>query len=337
MFLKEKDAALGDDVIYDTNVVKNKNDLSTPTLSKKFIWADFTMMTGNPFYTVPKNPAQPSTYNFSDFLDRMTQLSSGIDARQMGIQGSSSVTLGEAQQIQANNNVKSLFEIRINNMWEKTFWELWYRAYKENFSDAEKKLVRVTNALWTQNFEFTKDDLMTSQDPDVEIRAKSDIASERQAQMANLAPLLMAAMNNPAKSQIAKTMAERKLYELNNIEEDESFIYVPPSWEEIDAMWKLPLLNNNDPLGITIQPDEVNLDHMTYITIFKQALPTPATKAAIEARKQAMIENGKAQANSQASSESMLQAGNQAQNMMMQNANNINQSNSNSNNRGQVG
>lgn len=43
MFIREKDLALGDDVLYDTNVIKNKNDLSTPTLSRKFIGADGTM------------------------------------------------------------------------------------------------------------------------------------------------------------------------------------------------------------------------------------------------------------------------------------------------------
>jgi len=37
MFLKEKDAALGDDIIYDTNIIKNRNDLSKSTLNKKFI------------------------------------------------------------------------------------------------------------------------------------------------------------------------------------------------------------------------------------------------------------------------------------------------------------
>lgn len=40
MFLKEKDVALGDDVIFDTNIIKNPNDLVRPTMNKKFIGAD---------------------------------------------------------------------------------------------------------------------------------------------------------------------------------------------------------------------------------------------------------------------------------------------------------
>lgn len=97
-------------------------------------------------------------------------------------------------------------------------------------------------------------------------------------------------MQNPAKSEISRTMAERKLYELNDVTPDEQFIFVNPSWEELDARDKLPLLNNNDPDGVKVSPDELDADQMTYITIFQQALPTPATKAAIEARKQILIQ-----------------------------------------------
>lgn len=43
MFLREKDAALGDDVIFDQNIVKNPNDLTRPTINKKFIGADGRM------------------------------------------------------------------------------------------------------------------------------------------------------------------------------------------------------------------------------------------------------------------------------------------------------
>lgn len=291
MFLREKDLALGDDVLYDTNVIKNRNDLSTPTLSRKFIGADGQNgPISNAVSIIPKNPTNQSTYQFNGMMDSIVQLSSNIDPRQMGVMGSSSTTLGEAQQLQANNNVKSLFEIRINNIGERQFWNQWYRSYRENFAGADKKIIRVSNSLGSQNIEFTKEDIMSSSDPDVKVTSKTELANERAQQIANLTPLLIATMNNPAKPQISRTMAERKLYELNDVSADEQFIYSPPSWEELDARDKLPLLNHNDPLGIRIAPEEMNADQTTYMVIFNQALPTPATKAAIEARKQAIVQ-----------------------------------------------
>ena len=323
MFIREKDLALGDDVIYDTNVIKNKNDLSTPTLSRKFIGADGSMGNiGNAVSIIPKNPSSGATYSFMDKLDSMVSLASGMDARQMGISGGANVTLGEAQQIQANNNVKSLFEIRINSQGEKQFWKLWYRAYRENFGSGEKKVIRVTNSLGSQNIEFEKEDILGTADPDVKVVSKTELANERAQKIANLTPLLIATMNNPAKPAIARAMAERKLYELNDVTEDEQFVYVPPSWEELDARDKLPLLNWNDPDGVKIAPEEMGADHMTYITVFGQALPTPATKAAIEARKRALIMQGINGMNQQPAQEGTGQA---AQNMMLQNANSANQ------------
>lgn len=129
---------------------------------------------------------------------------------------------------------------------------------------------------------------------------------EKAAMRANITPLLLSVMNNPNKPAIAKNMAERKLYELSNIEEDEQLVYAPPTYEEMDAMQKLILLNNNDMLGAKI--DDPNVDHLTYIIVFQRALNTPAKFAAIEARKMAMIELGQQQ-------ETQSQQGNQFNNM----------------------
>ena len=294
MFIREKDLALWDDVLYDTNVIKNKNDLSTPTLSRKFIGADWTMWPiSNAVSIIPKNPTSNSTYNFMDKLDSIITMATAMDSRQMWIQWGSNITLWEAQQLQANNNVKSLFEIRINNIWEKHFWFLWYRAYKENFWDAEKKIIRVTNSLWSQNIEFSKKDLFTTKDPDIEVISNTELTTERQKQSVQLTPLLMNIIADPGASKISKTMAQRKLLELAWIDEDEQLIYVNPSWEELDAKDKLVLLDNNDMDWVKIEPEELQWDQMTYITIFSQALPTDATKTAIQARKEAIIQKWK--------------------------------------------
>lgn len=253
-------------------------------------------------------------------LDSMVQIATWQDARQMWIQWGSNITLGEAQQLQANNNVKSLFEIRINNIWEKQFWKLWYRSYRENFNEAEKKIIRVSNSLWVQNIEFTKDDIFAKSDPDVEIKSKTEIANEREKQKATLTPILLAIINNPTKSQISRTMAERKLLELADVSPDEQFILVNPSWEELDARDKLPLLNNDDKDWVNVDVDDIEADQMTYITIFNQALPTSATKAAIQARKDIIIKKGKNMLQQQAMPwQGWMQQ--QATNLALQNSN----------------
>ena len=81
-FIREKDMALGDDVIFDQNIIKNQNDIAVPTLARKFIPADGTLGNiQNAVSIIPKNPTSNSTYNFMDKLDSIVQLASGVDAR----------------------------------------------------------------------------------------------------------------------------------------------------------------------------------------------------------------------------------------------------------------
>ena len=121
----------------------------------------------------------------------------------------------------------------------------------------------------------------------MEITNKSDVKAEKDAQKANLTPLLLQVINNPNKPRIAKDLAERKLYELNGLESDEAMVYAPPSYEELDALEKLELLNNNIMEGAVI--DEPDVDHFVYLTIFDRALDTEAKFAAIQARKDMII------------------------------------------------
>jgi hypothetical protein len=238
-------------------------------LNKKFIGVDGSRgAIQNAVSVVPRNPAGSSNYNFTQFLDRSIEMAVGVDARQMGVQANNNITATEAQQLQANNNLKSIFQNRINSVGEKYFWKLWMRSYREHFKSSEKKIVRITNSFGTKNIEFSKDDFITSEDPDVEIKASSETRAEKDSQKANLTPLLLSVMNNPNKPAISKNMAERKLYDLNGIEEDESLVYAPPTYEEMDALQKLQLLNMNNMEGAQI--DEPDVDHLTYIVVFQR-------------------------------------------------------------------
>lgn len=207
--------------------------------------------------------------------------------------GTKNTTLGEAQQLQANNNLKTIFNNRINARGEKFFWQLWYRCYRENFTSSAEKVVRVTNSFGSTNVEFKKADFLTDEDPDVSVMTKSEYVAIRDEQRQNLTPLLLSVMNNPNKPAISKAMAERKLYDLSEVPEDEALVYAPPSYEEMDAMQKLELINNQDMLGAQI--DNMEVDHLTYILVFERAIDSPVKWAAIEARKQAIIAMGQNQ------------------------------------------
>lgn len=301
MFVKEKDQALGDDFLFDTNVIKNPNDLTKPSITRKGIGADGRKGSlAGAVAIIPKNPASPSNYNFIDLLDRVTAFATGQDARQMGIQGSGNVTLGEAQQLQANANLLTQYLNNIEQVGEKNFWKLWLRSYRENFGKAEKKVVKVTDAFGSKNVEFTKKDFITENDPDVKITSASDEEAKNAQARVNLAPVLMQVSANPEYSSFSRNAAMRKLLTINGLSEEESEVFCPQTYEEIDALAKLELINAGEPLGAKIDPENVeNVDHNVYLQIFKRAVDNEVKFAAINARKEMIIRLGQNKQNQQ--------------------------------------
>lgn len=297
MFIREKDAALGDDVIFDTNIIKNPNDLTRPTLNKKFIGADWRNWPINASVAVvPKNPSAPASYNFIEFLDKSAEFATWFDARQMWLQGSWNITLGESQQLQANANLKTQYLNEIGNIGEKHFWELWLRCYHENFEDWDKKIVRVTDAFGTKNIEFTKEDFLTENDPDIKIVSEADKSAKLEQQKTQLWPVLMQMAVDPSKSEWNRKNIQSKLLEMYWVRKDEMCLYLKEIPEEIDAMNKLELINANIPEWAVIEPETfATTDHSVYIAVFKQALDSPLKYKAIEARKQAIIQNAQTQ------------------------------------------
>jgi hypothetical protein len=293
MFIREKDMALGDDVLYDTNVVKNRNDLTSATLSRKFIGADGRGGNiQNAVAIIPKNPSSGSTQNMVSLLDQWAQTAVSIDPRTMGISGSQAVTATESQQLQANSNLRTLFEGKINNIAEVDFWKEHLRGYLENMGASEEKVVRVTNCFGSQLKKLTTNDIITDTDPDMEVVSKAELQNEIDRKKANLTPLLMAVMNDPNRPAASKDSALRKMFELNDLTKEEAYLYALPSAEELDATDLVPLLNMNIMDAATIDPAKMDVNHATYIAVFQKALPTEAREKAIQARKRAIIEMG---------------------------------------------
>jgi len=102
------------------------------------------------------------------------------------LQGSANITLGEAQQLQANANLKTQYLNEIGNIGEKHFWQLWLRSYHDNFRKSDKKVVRVTDAFGTKNLEFTKDDFMSKENPDIKIVSEADKVAKLEQQKSQL-------------------------------------------------------------------------------------------------------------------------------------------------------
>ena len=291
MFLREKDLALGDDVIYDENLIKNPANLASTQVARKFMGAD-----GNKgdiqkaAAVIPKNPTQPSGFNIMGQFDKWVQDATSTDEQARGVLPSTpgDTTATQTMTSQSNSNIKTLFKSNINKVGETEFWRQHMRGYAENMGLADKKKIHVAMRSATRVEILEKSDFVTGEVPELEITTKREIQQTLSQQKADLVPYLMATINNPNKPVYAKTAAERKLLELSEVDEEETFEYAPMTAEEADAMRIVPLLDLNIMDAADIR--DMDVDHASYMAIFMtKALPTAARDRAIENRRKAIF------------------------------------------------
>ena len=273
--------------IYDKWKIPNRNDLAWLTEEPKLIGINLNpneslanVITETQFAQVPQD-----NFNVQEAIDYQVRLATGIDPLTIWISSPWALTATESQQIQENANLILWLGNKIANWWEKDFWIKWYKMYKQHFSG--KKIVRLVNPLTTNIIQLSKEDLNTKYDPDVTIKSKSELDKKNQKIIQFLTWIV------PFLQQewwFAYKYGLRKLITMQWIDIDESKVLVPEMSEEIEAMMQLELLNRWEELWPVT---EINQDHDAYISIYKQAMDTPAKYKAIQWRLLAKMEKDK--------------------------------------------
>lgn len=285
-------SSLGNYRIYNKDKFPNRNDLSNLTVEPKLIWVNL-----NPWETLDwvirelEFPQVPNdNFNVQEVIEKQSRYATWVDPLTMWVQWSGTMTATEAQQIQANANLILGLTSLLDTRWEKDFWMKWMKMYKQNFK--WKKIIRITNPIWANVIELKKWHIKTKQDPDIIIKARSQVNKVKEQQFLAMQYFLPMITSNPNRwdSPFNSIFAMRYALETKNIPEDVIKMIIPEKAEEIEANKQLLLLNENVDLE-AIQ--DLNEDHDAYISIYKQAIDTSAKRKAIEARRQAKIEKKK--------------------------------------------
>ena len=275
--------------LYDPKAIKNVLDLKKPSVNTKWISFDSNSWVpiSNAVYPVPRQSIMNDSYNVSQELKADIQIATWMDNRTLWVQWDKTTTLWEAQQIQANANVRLWLNVEINNWAEKKFWKIWYRTYQENFWSADIKLIRVSSWFWISNIEFKRDDFIWWEMVDIVVESRKYIEQLREKQkisfMAKL-PLILQDANIPT---ISKKIAMRYSLKLDWMQRDYINIMIPPTVEELNAEQKITLINNENDLWAVV--DDIAEDHYTYLVLFERARDNSVKQKAIENRKQAII------------------------------------------------
>lgn len=240
---------------------------------------------------VPKAGIKSDAFAMPNIMRNQGETDIGIDAALRGVSPDASRTATEHQRVQKNANLRMLLGSKIDSRAEKKFWRQWYRSYYDNFSMEDEKNIYLNTGLGQLPLKVMKKDFTTKGDIDIKVitTTEADEMQEKQraAYMATITPILQ----NPG-SKYSKDFALRKMYKLNGISDEEAYILVPESPEEIQAKMDLELLNRGKDPGKIVNLQE---DHMTFIAIYQSAVNIPNNNAksnAIARRRMAVRQSG---------------------------------------------
>lgn len=281
-------SSLWPDRLYAKDLIANRNDLVNLTPEPKLIGIDSklgTIALQNAMMEVPVSQVPNDNGNTIETLTYFNNMATGIDPQSMGVQTPGSMTKAESQTLQANANLLFSLTNSINFWWEKDFWRKYAYITQTNFSG--KKVIRITNQLGTQFLEIKAKELKSKEDLDVEIESQADYKAKSAQERVTFWAML------PYYVQqwwYAAKYALRKMSWLSDVDYDESFVLVEKSAAEEEANLNLEMLNRNIDLEL---PTDLMEEHNTYITIYRQAMDTPAKRKAINARTMMKIQKDK--------------------------------------------
>lgn len=273
--------------IYNTQAIRNRRDLDFGFNKAIGVNLPKDGRLSDVLLPIRKDQNSNSTINQEQSLDAEVQISTGADAMQAGVLSSQDRSATEVQQVAANSGTRFLLGYRINAWGEKRFWFLWYRLYRQYFSQTQKKIVRLQGGFNVRYSTITRKDFITTQDPDITIVSKTELSNRRDKERLYFAQLVPSLLQDPSKPVASRNFTMRYWLKLNNLQPDVISVMVPETPDEQQAILENELLSRNISATILITDD-----HLTHMLIHSSAEDTNAKFAHIEAHRQAYITSG---------------------------------------------
>lgn len=264
--------------LFDQTRIKNKNDLNFRI--NKFVGVDGRV--DNAMMPVQKSTAHQYASLIMDVLDQSAQRATAATELRQGIQSKAQRTLGEQQLAAAGGDTRFGMSAKIYGWSERAFWLQWYVLYKKHFkSDIDKKIVRIQGAMAPIWRELTRENIISTIDPDVKIESKIVTEAKRRNEQASFNAFVGLALQDPDSN---KRFLQKRLAKLNGMTKEEINLAFPPTVDELQAEDENNLLNNKKLPKISVTDD-----HLTHIDIHSKANQNAWSLAHILAHKKLML------------------------------------------------
>ena len=280
--LKSMKADLYPMYVYDSNKIRNRNDLNFEF--NKFVPADVPEGGSVAGAILPINKASPNM-NLLNFiyesLDVSAQKATATPDIQQGIQSEKDRPLGETNLIAGNVDTRYSLAAKIFGWSEKDFWSHWYALYDENFAESiDEKILRIVGAFGAKWRPLKRGKIIARLKPDIKITSRTVSRAKQMEERQMMTQYLTLAFGDPT---VNRRWGLKKLGTLSGLEKDELDRLFPPTIDERIAEDQNNILNKNEYVPVKVEDN-----HETHLEIHSKAKDTDATYAHIETHKKAL-------------------------------------------------
>ncbi len=237
--IEAKKQVLWGTMIVNSRLIKDKKALTEPSVDTKLVFTDENIadetQISNALYELPKTPIWQDTYAIIQALEREARDDTSIDSLQAWVTPDKSMTKAEAQQIQANANMKLAVKSGIKWWFYKELAFMWWRSYQENFKAWQKKFIVLNEDFEWRTVSLSRDDMYTRWIPTIIVWSAADIEAinEKHKQYMNMQlPIILQDPDTPS---VSKLFAKRLTYKLNWLSNNEVNILCPLTPDERKA------------------------------------------------------------------------------------------------------
>ena len=285
--IKAKKEALWWDFIWNSRLIKNREDILKPTTNGRNIFVDTVEPLSNVGMELPRSQIKADSINMISALENEAMHDTNIDSLQQGIVSGWRTTATESQIAQANSNIIWLLNNKVNAWGDKRFWFEWWKGYQENFSEVDEKSAVIISNFEVKSLTLKKDDFFTRNIPHIILATKADLQSKNEKEQIFWDKYLWMMLNNPSTPDVSKRIAQRMCYRCNGKTPNEINVLVPLENDETVAMQFVDMINLNIvPQSMFKYPREYL---RTFWVYFQKAENTKAKDVVLQAIRNAMV------------------------------------------------
>lgn len=258
-------------------------------------WIDWPINPQNIVSPLVPNTRMDASITIDQTLDRQVEKSTSIWEVVQWTTSENRETLWTNQLIQSNTDINLSLNTKLDNISDEYLAIEWMKGYYINFTSADSKIVYASSWFMQMPLVIKKKDFFIEGNIKIEIETTSETEARKNKQRLAFNQTVPLILQDPWVPEVSKRRALRRVWEINNIPQEQIEEELPKTVDELIQEQENLLLT--DWIYVEINPEDDDLAHLVCV---EAVTNTPEWMLHKQAHIDAYIAKGKPQPQQQA-------------------------------------